>query len=151
MNKVVNFLKENKKRVLIIALIIVVIVGLIIGGIYLFKDKKESNESELIKTLELMGGAYYEEFYYPQSGSNDKKRVEFIKKFKDTGITSTIDNLKLSKERVKVIKDNIDNLKNALTNEECDLKNSKVQIIPKEPFGAKDYEVKATLVCGFDS
>lgn len=149
-NKIINFFKENKKLIIISGTIIIILVVILLLMLFLNNDKAKSNEKELIKTLELMGGAYYEEFYYPQCGDTDKKRAEFIQKFKDTGITTTIDNLKLTKERVKVVKDNIDNLKNSITEKECDLKNSKVQIVPKEPYGVKDYEVNVTLVCGFE-
>lgn len=129
---------------------VIALVGIVIGIVLLVKgkdSKKESNETVLVETLEKMGATFYKDFYYLRRDT-DKERVEQAKLLADTGVGMTLENLKIS--QLSYIQEHKDDFVNALTGEACDAKKSRVQIYPKSPYGAEDFEVKVTLVCGFD-
>lgn len=150
MNKqVVNYIKQHQKLVIVaIIAIIVIIVSLVITIKLTNKknEKKITNETELTEVLEDLGGKFYEEFFYVQAGKDNKARKEFVEKYNETGITTTLDNMTKS---IKEAEEKINEFKNNVTDEECDKEKTLVKIRPKEPYGVKDYELEVILVCGF--
>lgn len=149
-------LKENKKecscgekccKCSIIKWIVLgaLVIAAIVICIFAFRGK--SNEEELTANLEKLGGQFYEKFYYPAQEKSQKNIKEFIARFEKTGIKVNLENIaKVSSVDKKLV----EGMVNSKTKEDCDRVNSYVVITPKKPYGAKDYEVKAILSCGFD-
>lgn len=144
-----RFVKEHKWLVItsLIAIVIIVVSLVITMNLKMKNEEiKETNEQELTKALEDLGRKFYEEFYYINSGKDNKARIAFMKKFSTTGIKTNLDNL------TKIVDDEtekVSQFKNNETNEECNKDETLIKIIPKEPYGVKDYEIEVTLVCGF--
>lgn len=147
--QVVNYSKQHKALAISAIVAIVAIIISLIVTINLTNNKnkqEENNENELKELLKELGSKYYEEFYYVLAGKDDKSRKEFISKYNETGITTTLDNISKS---VNDIEDKISEFKNSKTEETCDKEKTIVKIIPKEPYGVKDYELEVALICGF--
>lgn len=147
--QIVNYTKQHQKLVIVaIIAIIVIIVSLIVTFILTSKknESSETNEIVLNDLLKDLGSDFYEQFFYVQAGKNSKDRKKFVAKYKETGITTTLDNINKS---ISGLEDKIREFKNSVTDEECDKDKTQVKIIPKEPYDVKDYELEITLVCGF--
>lgn len=148
-NQIVNFIKQRKKLAIVALIAIIVIIVSLVITISLtskLNEKRETNENELTELLKDLGSKFYEEFFYIQAGKDNKSRKEFVEKYNETGITTTLDNMTKS---VTEAEEKISEFKNSITNEECDKEKTIVKIIPKAPYGVNDYELEITLVCGF--
>ena len=145
------FSVENRKKSIAIicgivaAIVVIVVVILFATGTIGNKNKKV--EKQLTTRLEELGRNFYEEYYYKQVGKDDEARKEFVKGYSQNGIKINLANLARSNttEQEKILNE----FKNA-DGEACNSSNTKVAIYPKEPYGAKDYDIKVTLDCGFD-
>lgn len=147
--QIVSFIKQRKKLTLVALIAIIVIIVSLIITINLTNkkgEKFETNENELTELLEHLSSTFYEEFFYIQAGKDNKSRKEFVEKYNETGITTTLDNIIKS---VAEAEEKISEFKNNVTNEKCDKEQTIAKIIPKEPYGVKDYELEITLKCGF--
>jgi len=99
--------------------------------------KKTLLENELLE----IGKYFYEDYYYQSIIIYGKKPQSFLADFKDIGIKINLLNLaNLSKYKEKIDKD----FKN------CDSKETKVTIYPKDPYGSGDYEIEVSLSCSFE-
>jgi hypothetical protein len=150
MNKIIDFIKQHKKIVLGVAGGLLVVIIAIILIITLTKPKK-TNKEQLTSSLEALGRKYYEEFYYPQVANSDDvaQKKEFLQNFSTIGFRITLDSLLRYNDGLEN-KDNTE-YKNKKKNEDCDKKKTMVIIYPKDEYGAKDYDIKVELVCGFDN
>lgn len=147
--QIVNYIKQHQKLVIVALIAIIVIIFSLIITIKLTqrKDKREeTNEIVLNELLKDLGSKFYEQFFYVQAGSDSEARKKFVEKYKETGVTTTLDNISKS---VSGIDEQISEFKNNITNEECDKEKTIVKIIPKDPYGVLDYDLEVTLVCGF--
>lgn len=143
--KVTNETKSKKKLFIIIgAITIAIIAAILVLVLFVFKDN--SNEKELVKNMEKLGGQFYEEFYYPAQEKAQKDVKEFIKKFENSGIKVNLENIaKFSKIDKKIV----DSMVNSETNKKCDQKETYIIIKPTSPYGKKNYKIDVTLSCGF--
>lgn len=139
-------LKKDKKKSLILGVGTIIIIALIILLVLFLSG--DSKEASLKKYMEEMGTAFYEELYYEQIGKNDEERAKFLKNFADIGIKINLDGL--SRYKTEENKEKLDSFKNPKTNEECNKQDSKVVIYPEEPYGKKDYRLEVILECGFE-
>ncbi len=145
----VEYAKNNKKQVGIIAGVLLVVILAVTITINVTNSKKETQEDKLNTTLKELGKDFYENFYYPQVGSDDSSRATFLEKFSTIGIKVNLDNL--SRYNGKDVESKIAEFKNEKSGEDCDKENTKVTIYPKDPYGKEDYTIEVTLVCGFES
>lgn len=152
-NKVKEFLKYNKKGILIGLLVFTIIfVAIILVLVFSNNSKKEEQQKEEDKLngyLNELGKSFYEDYYYDavESKNEDAKR-EFLLKFSEIGIKVNLDNL--SRYNGDGVEEKVKEFKNEAKNEDCNDKDTKVIIYPKEPYGKTDYEIEAVLECGFD-
>ena len=152
----------EKKKIIIISIASVLAVAAIVVGIIFiakgFKSKPQSNEETLKQNLEKLGRSFYEEFYYPHQvsyidSSNEKlKKGEkkttlesHFEKLSKSGIVVDLENIS---KYSKVDKTLVDSMVNAITNEKCDGKGTKVTVHPASPYGVSDYTIDVTLSCG---
>ena len=56
-------------------------------------SNKQTQEQKLEAKLEDLGKDFFENFYYPQVGSDDSSRATFLEKFSEIGIKVNLDNL----------------------------------------------------------
>lgn len=137
--------KSKKKLFIIIGAIVAAVILIVVLIILLFG--KKSNEKELMKNMEKLGGEFYEEFYYPAQEKSQKDVKEFIKKFENSGIKVNLENIaKFSKIDKKLV----NSMVNSKTDKKCDQKETYVIIKPTKPYGKKNYKVEAFLSCGFN-
>lgn len=144
-----KYIKNLKKRTIIIASIVLAVVVIAVVLSFILLRGGESQEKKLENLLKDIGTEFYEEFYYKQIASDDEKRTEFLKKYKDIGIKVSLDNLsryKKEEESSKILKPFV----NSETKEECDKTNTMVIVYPKEPYGQTDYTIDTNLVCGYE-
>ncbi|MGN1337228.1 MAG: hypothetical protein ACI4WW_02010 [Candidatus Coprovivens sp.] len=147
-NTMVEYVKNNKKQVGIVAGVLVVVILVTVVGINIANSNKVSQEEKLSATLEELGKDFYEKFYYPQVGSDDSSRATFLEKFSEIGIKVNLDNL--SRYNGENVEEKVAEFKNEETGEECDKENTKVTIYPKAPYGSSDYTIEVKLICGFE-
>lgn len=147
-----EFLKYNKKGI-IIGLVAFTIIGIAIILFLVFasgnkKAEEKTQKDKLNGYLNELGKSFYEDYYYDavESKNEDAKR-EFLSKFKDIGIKVNLDNL--SRYNGDGVEEKIKEFKNEAKDEDCNIKDTKVIVYPKEPYGKTDYELEAVLECGF--
>lgn len=133
-DKLMDNLKENKKKVFIF---IILFIGLLILIVFIgnisnnYFDKKR-----LEKSLSLMGEKAYKEFYYDYIKDD-------IKNYKD-GLTITLNDMfNLTKLNSS------DYFYNRKTKQACDISNTYVIIYPKDPYQNTDYDLEYYLACGY--
>ena len=80
-NSMVEYVKNNKKQVGIVAGIVLVVVVALVITINVTNSNKQTQEQKLEATLEDLGKDFFENFYYPQVGSDDSSRATFLEKF----------------------------------------------------------------------
>lgn len=149
--------KKNYKRILLLGLILLgaFLLFTIARGINNEKVRKENlvleekQQEELEKLLKEIGGQFYEEFYYLQVGKTEKERINFVKKYKESGISTNLKNLEVS--GIPSVQEKLKKFVNEITKEECDKEKTTIQIKPLEPYGIKDYEISANLVCNLNN
>ncbi|NLJ17503.1 hypothetical protein [Globicatella sulfidifaciens] len=129
-----------------VAIFCIILAGIILAfSLNLFSD----NQAKLGKKLEEVGQDFYENFYYDQisSSKTEEETTEFLERFEEVGIKVNLDNLsRFDEEKYPNL---IDTFKNKKDNIECDIRNTRVIIYPKEPYTKTDYEINHELDCGF--
>ena len=143
MNKVKEFIKNNRK-IVYIALIVLVVVIAGIGITFAFSGNEEK---KLTSELETLGKNFYENFYYEQIGSNDEERANFLSKYSTIGIKVDLDNLARTLDNKDEV---LAKFVNSKTKQECNKTNSKITIYPQDPYGKSNYKLEVTLDCGYD-
>lgn len=143
----------SKLRMICWGVLILVVIAAVFLVLYFTCFSKEAKlrkqEEKLTELLRGMGEDFYENYYYKMAGETQEEKVTYLSKYSKSGVHINIDNL--SRYNSKVNKGKIEKFVNKTTNEKCDLNESIVTIIPKEPYGEKDYDLKVTLICGFDT
>ena len=129
--------KRNRKSVL--AVIGIVVIGAILGFI-IFVTSGTDKRAE--KRLNELGKKFYDYYYVEQSDKDDKTKIAtFLEKYKETGLTIRLKDLKIYLDNHKV--------ENYKALEKCDEEKTKVTIYPISPYGKKDRTIKTTLKCNF--
>jgi len=145
-----DLVMDNKKIFIVSGVTLLVVIIVIVGAVAIFGNKSYGSKMEQYEaTLREMGKDFYENYYYERTGKSDEERKNFLSKYSSTGIKIDLENLgryngQSNKEKVAELVDP-DN-KNV-----CDVKNTKVIIMPKEGYGKTDYEIKVELDCGFET
>lgn len=147
-----EFFKYNKKGILI-GLLVFTIIGVAIVLVIAFtngnKKEEQTHKDKLNGYLNELGKSFYEDYYYDAVDSeNEESKREFLSKFSEIGIKVNLDNL--SRYNGDGIEEKIKEFKNEANDEDCNTKDTKVIIYPKEPYEKTDYEVETVLECGFD-
>ena len=132
----------SKKKIIAIIGVIAVI---LVGGFVIYKTMNGSrNDGKLQNKLEKLGKSFFEDYYYPSQERTQKDVKEFMSKFTHNGIKIDLTNLfkvsSLDKDLLNEVKVLADELK-------CDYNKTKIDFLPKEPYGAKDYEMTVDLEC----
>ena len=137
LEKIKDTILKDKKNLYILIGIVVVAVILIILIFSLGGRKNIMSEATLEQKLEEVGKDFYENKYYSSLDDEQKKNLA---NFSENGIRIDITNL-------EVISPLDEDVKKQLEKDNCDLDNTKLVIIPKEPYGVKDYDLKIELSC----
>ena len=150
MNKIIDFIKQHKKIVIGVGAGLLVVIIAIILIISLTKPKK-TNKEQLTSSLEALGRKYYEDYYYVAAANSDDvaQKKEFLQNFSSVGLRVSLENLLRYNDTLEN-KDTTE-YKNKKKKEECDKKKTMVIIYPRDEYGAKDYDIRVELVCGFDN
>lgn len=139
LNKVKDIL-SNKKNLIVIGIIALLV---IIAIVIMVSFTGTSKEEKMTNRLKQLGIEYYEDFYYPQLGSTDKERADFVKGFAEYGIKVNLDNLSRYKaENNDILKEFVNS-----KNETCDIENTKAIIYPEKPYAKNSYRIEVELVC----
>jgi len=142
MNKFKN-LSTNAKVTLITALII-----LLIAIIYLLSYSREMKEKQnLTNKLYNVASEFYKDYYYQVVGNSDEERASYVSRFNETGITISLEDM--VKYKLDDSESILNEFKNYKTKANCDYENTQVIIYPYDPYGVEDFNIDATLVCGF--
>lgn len=149
MKKLLDLIKENKKKVIIGVIGLVVVIAIVLVVIFM----GGSQEKKLKNYMTEIGSDFYENFYYQQIGSDDASREEFLKNFTTIGVKVNLDNLSRystddnnkNERYAKMISEFINNK----TKAECNKENTKAIFYPKEPYHQNDYNLEIVLDCGF--
>ncbi len=142
-------MKKNRKRkqeeinnkIIIGIVAIAVVVLIIVLCIFLLKNqKKEENiqkTSELEEKITTLASNFYETKYH--SGLAEEK-IPQLSTFQEIGIKFSLSDM------VSILPMSED-VKELFESKKCNYDNSKVIIYPKDPYQAKDYEIKIELSC----
>ncbi len=133
-----NIFKSKKGK--IIGIIILIVIVAIISCLCIFSKKDNSLE----ENLEELGRTWYETYYWEHLGNSLEDKANTLSKYTMEGVTIDLNNL----SKYPFSEGKIDLFINKKTGEKCDINMTKVTIIPKEPFGVKDYDIKINLDCG---
>lgn len=134
-DNVLDNLKENKNRILIISLLFIVFI--ILTSILSNVLENYNNKKSLEKALIALGEKVYTEGYY----DNLKKEP---KEYEVNGIKITLEDM----FEIVDLKPE-DYFYNRKTKETCNLTNSYVKIYPTNPYGSNDYKLEYNLDCGY--
>ena len=149
MEKLLTIINNNKKAFIIglIALILVVLGVIFIPKVFM---NKLNEEEKLTQSLEILGRKYYEDYYYVSAANSDdlQDKADFLSNYSEIGLKISLENILRYNETLED-KDTTE-YKNRKKKQDCDKSKSMVTIYPKKDYGAKDYDIKVTLVCGFD-
>lgn len=147
MKKVLEFIKTNKRMIIIIGGVAIGLVIFILGLLMLFGQNNK--EKELKSLLEEMGKDFYENYFYDGLNKTEEEKINFLKGYSDKGLKVTLESF--NRFNSKVNESKLKEFVNPDTNKPCNQDESIVTIYPKSNYGKKDYDVKVTLVCGFKS
>ena len=147
MNEVKDIIKNKKFIIIAIAVLAIIILTIILC---VTVKGKSSEQERLTASLKELGVDFYENFYYNQTGTEEKTRTEFLEKYKDLGIKVSLSSLARYKQANNSEENVLEKFVNSKTKEACDADSSKVVIYPKSPYGKTDYYIDAILVCGFE-
>ena len=139
--------KKKLRTALLVLVVVIVIAALAVAAIFILKDNSAKQaENERTAHMENLGREFYTELFYKQlaeSRSKDKL-VEFLKKYEETGVNTTLDNLSRTAN-----KENQKKVKTLLSDKhKCNSEKTKVFIYPKAPYGKNDFTLKVELSCG---
>lgn len=142
-------MKKSLKRLIIAICLVFVVMGGV--GLTLLLTDKKMTQAKIETQVVKFGEDFYENFYYKNiTADNDEaKNKEFLQRFKETGLKVNLDNLGRYHEGKNA--DVIRTFINPDTKLACDINNTRAVIYPKEPYGIKDFDVKAEVDCGFDA
>ena len=139
--------KKNPRIVLLGLVGVVIVAGLVVAVMFVFKgDSEKKKEAEQTTYVAGAGREFYTELFYKQlaEGRSKEELKNFLKKYEETGINTSLDNL--SRTAGKENKKKVEKL---LSNEhKCDKEKTKVFIYPKAPYGKDDYTIEVKLACG---
>lgn len=126
-----------------VLLLAILVIGFMTGG-------AGSQEQKLEKKLAVVGSDFYENMYFDHIVANksEDEVKEFFTKYIEIGIKVDLDNLaRFDEEKYPNLLEEFTNKK---TKEACNIRNTKAIILPKAPFGKKDYTINTEIDCGFD-
>lgn len=139
----------NKTKGILIATVVVLV---ILVGYLIFTQLKPKEGPKVLETkLTEMGADFYENFYFDNVSANmdESDAKDFFNRFTESGIKINLDNLsRYDNGKNATI---VESFINQETKTACDINNTRAVIYPKDPFGKKDYTVKAELDCGFET
>lgn len=137
----------NNKKVIYILIGLFVVVILIFLGVVLFKkDAVQEDESgKLLEQFEKIGLDFYENFYYPQTGTTTDENEKFLAKYSSTGIKVNLNNLISMNYKFEEYGDILAELV-----EKCDKANTKVIVYPQAPYEQKSYRSEIVTDCNFE-
>ena len=149
MNKVLDFIKNNKKLCLIISSILVILIIIIIVLVCNSKRDKRTEQEKIFDSIRNLAIKYYEETYYPAIASSDdiNEKKMFLNDFRYNGIKFKLKVLLKYKQEINY-NDGIE-YKNSKSGQDCDPEKTTFIITPYEPYGVKDYKIDVALDCGF--
>ena len=132
----------TKKNIIIISSALVVLILLIVGLIIFFSPK-----NIVSRKVKSMGKEYYSEYLWKVIAENRSKEElgKVLSNYKEIGIKANLNTLSLSFEG----KYKKDIEKKIIQKYNCDSKNTKAVIYPKNPYGKGNYKIKIELDCEF--
>lgn len=137
-----EFIKSNKKLIIIIGIILVAIVTIIL--IFIFKNS-DTNLS-LEKRLERIGESFYKEHYYKEVDKGykeDKEKIQHLKNYENTGIKIALDELR----RYTYTNIDINKELEYFTEKECDIVKTSITIYPEDPYNESSFRIISSLNC----
>ena len=123
-------MSKKAKILIIIAVAVLMLLGVILVLIKSTFFKENLIKSELRKMTEEFYGYYYDD------NNKDKKASEYLKQFKDTGLSITYGDLKIFLENRTQKKYDSKKL------EKCDVAKTKMTMYPESPYGKKDLRIE---------
>ena len=135
--KIINFYKDNKFKIIVAAVFVIVIFAIFIPVSFSVKGKEQKINNELKNLV----ADFYENNYYDQIGNDDGTRLSFLSKYASTGIRISLENLARTTNNTEETLQKFNG---------CNASNTKAIIYPKEPFSQKDYTIEVELDCGFN-
>lgn len=136
-DKIIDFYKDNKYKIVIACIFVIVIFAIFIPVSFSVKGQ----EQKLAEELKKVTANFYENTYYNQIGNDDGTRLSFLSKYASTGIKINLENLARTTNNTDEILKKFNG---------CNAKNTKAIIYPKESFGQKNYTIEVELDCGFN-
>lgn len=132
----------TKKNIIIASSTLVVLILLIVGLIIFFSPK-----NIVSRKVKSMGKEYYSEYLWEVIAENRSKEElgKALSNYKEIGIKANLNTLSLSFEGK--YKKEIE--KKIIKKYNCDSKNTKAVIYPKNPYGKGNYKIKIELDCEF--
>lgn len=138
-----EFIEDNKKKIVIIAIIILATIA--IGIVNMFMNGKSAKVTPE-SALKELGAAYYEEIYYPYLMKNYPKNNQILlERYSKDGKKVTLLTLLTSVENA-----NASAFSDEKNDKSCDMTLTYIKIIPKAPYGEKDYTIETTLRCDIE-
>ena len=128
-------MSKKAKILIIIAVAVLMLLGVILVLIKSTVFKESLIKSELRKMTEEFYGYYYDD------NNKDKKASEYLKQFKDTGLSITYGDLKIFLENRTQKKYDSKKL------EKCDVAKTKMTMYPESPYGKKDLRIEFEISC----
>ena len=143
MKNIIEKIKSNNvvKYCLIAGILVIAIVIICLMP----KNDKKDDSKELLEKFELAGLDFYENFYFPQIGSNSEEVQKFLSKYSSTGIKVSLDNL----IKINYKSEEYGEVLNKLA-EKCDKSNTKVVVYPESPYEQKAYRNEIVTECNFE-
>ncbi|MDQ0361849.1 hypothetical protein [Breznakia pachnodae] len=126
-----------KKKLIIIICAVVVVVGA--GGFFLKNQMDQSAKKENEQQMSKLAKLYYEDYLYDilTLGKSSEERESFLSAYTEDGLRTSIDSIeKVTELDSKKIMKNLGS--------SCDKESESIKIIPKDPYGKEDYEIKVT-------
>lgn len=128
-------MSKKAKILIIIAVAVLMLLGVILVLIKSTFFKENLIKSELRKMTEEFYGYYYDD------NNKGKKASEYLKQFKDTGLSITYGDLKIFLENRTQKKYDSKKL------EKCDVAKTKMTMYPESPYGKKDLRIEFEISC----
>ncbi len=127
--------KRGKITIGIIAGVLILVVASILVLIRSSWYKERLMSSELRKMTEEFYGYYYDD------NNQGKKASEYLKQFKDTGLSITLKDLKIFLENRTQKK------YDSVRLEKCDIEKTTATMFPESPYGKKDLRIEFNFSC----
>lgn len=127
------------KKIKIIILIAVAVLVITVVSIVILINSKGYKDTLVKSDLRSLSEEFYS-YYYDENNTGNNAKT-YLAQFKDSGLTITLSDLKIFLESRTEKKYDYKNL------EKCNIAKTKVKIIPKEPYGKKDFDLEFKLSC----